>query len=291
MAPTATGVGHFAHLLKILLLVYGLFQGPIYFTRWVIAGLNYLGFHIMSKTVMDTVDIFVSRYLNPHVFLVVLLGFFIYDWDAVFLAGSSTAMLTALAEYPPRDTVESTGMKSRFHYMVKSSPQFREFLSRYLKMYLFNTGVFLLVHIFPQYKVAPILLSFFVSQALLDRIGAFYLLVVVAVLNCVDYQWLAILLTLFHGTGLLARDLVIPYFNRIPFTTFERIHWTKLREGVMWGFTLVFWMLMNVFPMASFWVFAFAQFSTGHFISTLSGVPPTRLAFYKWTQSQITWKN
>lgn len=308
---TPQGMHYLTQLLKVLLSMYVLFHGPIYLTLGVIALLNWaFGFRINSKSFMAALDLFISHYGNPQVFLIVLSGFFVFDWGEVFINGATDEYYDSLKHYPSHDSLDNLygtdrstqdrslqtnvavtpDLSTRLYYLLKELQQFRQFLKRYTNVYAYNTMVFALIHIFPHYRLTPIVLLLLVVQTLLDRIGAFPLIVMAALLNCCSYHYTGMLLSTFYGTALLSNDLVIPYFSRVAFTAYERRQWLKLREGVLWGFSLFFYLLLVFAPIALLWVFAWAQFLMGRFMCDLTDAPPrNKQLFYRWSSKQLMW--
>lgn len=289
---SVSGIVHGLSTLKMLILIHLLFQVPIYFLRGcyhIIELITGLPYHV--PRVMAQLDTLVTDYYTPHVFLMVVLGFFMMDWDGMLMAGVSPQMRDSLSRYSPEHDNYPRRWKQRLYYLLKTSPEFRQCVSRYAYHLVFASIVFALVEVIPDYKCAPVALSFLTWQWLLERLGAFPLAVVIGMLNLVDFRYQGPVVTLFAGASLLARDLLVPYFCRVPFSRYESKQWVKLREGVLWGFAVVFWCLLWRFPVACFWIYNAAQFGMGRLITRILAPPPvTKNAFYGWSTSQLVWR-
>ncbi|CAN3372064.1 hypothetical protein DIURU_001397 [Diutina rugosa] len=280
------------HTLKMSVSIHLLFQMPLYLVRG--------GYHVLEMVTgrrcpvpppMARLDTLVTDYYTPHVFLMVMSGFFVVDWDGMLVSGVTPQMKDALTSYPNEHRQYPKPWRQRLYYLLKTSPEFQQCVSRYAYHLVFASVVFALVEVIPDYKCAPVALSFLTWKWLSERLGAFPSVVVIGMLNLVDFRYQGPVVTSFAGASLLARDLLVPYFCRVPFTRYESTQWVKSREGVLWGFAVVFWCLLWRFPVACFWIYNAAQFGMGRLISRISAAPPpSKSAFYHWSTSQLVWR-
>jgi len=72
----------------------------------------------------------------------------------------------------------------------------------------------------------------------------------------------------------LVRDLLEPYFSRLPFTAEQKRRWFRDREGLLLGFG-VGWVLLVKVPLVGVLVYGIAEASTAYLITKItSPVPP-----------------
>lgn len=101
-------------------------------------------------------------------------------------------------------------------------------------------------------------------------------------------RWTMTFLAAFWGGRSLARELLMPYFNRIPFSRAERERWFSAREGIMFGFGAGFYLLLKI-PFIGVLVYGFAEASAAYLITKVSDPPPPPALLYTWTESQTLW--
>lgn len=84
------------------------------------------------------------------------------------------------------------------------------------------------------------------------------------------------------------RELLIPYFKRIPFTTTDRQHWLAAREGVIFGFGAGFFLLLRI-PYVGLLTYGVAEASAAYLITKISDPPPHPSQFMPWSEREVAW--
>lgn len=82
------------------------------------------------------------------------------------------------------------------------------------------------------------------------------------------------ILQTYFASRSLVRELLQPYFSRLPFTAEQKRRWFRDREGLLLGFG-VGWMLLVKVPLVGVLVYGIAEASTAYLITKItSPVPP-----------------
>ena len=85
-------------------------------------------------------------------------------------------------------------------------------------------------------------------------------------------------------------DLILPYFTRVKLTNREKRNWIRSREGVLFGFTLCFYLTVLRFPVAGVIIIRLSEVSLGYLLPKLSDIPPaTQSLLVTWSGTQIVW--
>ncbi|RPB21445.1 hypothetical protein L211DRAFT_840644 [Terfezia boudieri ATCC MYA-4762] len=170
---------------------------------------------------------------------------------------------------PPRVVNEKDALKPKT--LKKNSP-LKSFLLRSAKKALISLGIYLATFI-PYF--GPLVLpasSIYslnsVTGPLPAGIFAFCSLFIFS-----KSLTVRILQTYFSSRSLV-RDLLEPYFSRLPFTAEQKRRWFRDREGLLLGFG-VGWMLLVKVPLVGVLVYGIAEASTAYLITKItSPVPP-----------------
>lgn len=101
-------------------------------------------------------------------------------------------------------------------------------------------------------------------------------------------KMLVLFLAAFWGGRSLSRELLSPYFNRVPFSKAEKDQWFGARDGIMFGFGAGFYMLLKI-PFIGVLVYGFAEASAAYLITKVSDPPPPPEQLYNWTAAQTIW--
>lgn len=82
------------------------------------------------------------------------------------------------------------------------------------------------------------------------------------------------ILQTYFASRSLVRDLLEPYFSRLPFTSQQKRRWFLDREGLLLGFGIG-WVLLVKIPLAGVLVYGIAEASTAYLITKITEpVPP-----------------
>jgi hypothetical protein len=95
-------------------------------------------------------------------------------------------------------------------------------------------------------------------------------------------------LSSFWGGRSLGRELLSPYFNRIPFSAQAREQWYTNREGILFGFGCWFFLLLRI-PFIGVLVYGFAEASSAYLLTKISDPPPPPTQIMQWTDDQKLW--
>lgn len=130
-------------------------------------------------------------------------------------------------------------------------------------------------------------------------------------------NWTVKLLQTYFASRTLMRELLEPYFSRLPFSSEQKRRWFRDREGLLLGFG-VGWMLLMKIPLVGVLVYGIAEASTAYLITKVTepvpppsglGLPNEKGGFSgtetqgdglemepnevlkEWCESQTRWKN
>jgi len=81
------------------------------------------------------------------------------------------------------------------------------------------------------------------------------------------------ILQTYFASRSLVRDLLEPYFSRLPFTAEQKRRWFRDREGLLLGFG-VGWMLLVKVPLVGVLVYGIAEASTAYLITKITSPAP-----------------
>lgn len=100
-----------------------------------------------------------------------------------------------------------------------------------------------------------------------------------------------IILQTYFSTRSLTRQLLLPYFARVGsgFTAEQKAKWYRQREGVLFGFSLPFFLLMRV-PYVGVLAYGLAVASAAFLVSKITHSPPLEPVLLKdYAQNEILW--
>lgn len=86
-------------------------------------------------------------------------------------------------------------------------------------------------------------------------------------------RWMIKFLGTFWGGRSLLRELLAPYFNRLPYSKADKEHWFRAREGIMFGFGAVFYLFIRT-PFIGIVAYGIAEASTAYLITKVTEPPP-----------------
>ena len=102
--------------------------------------------------------------------------------------------------------------------------------------------------------------------------------------------YLIVFLQTYFSSRSLMRELLVPYFSRVPFTDAQKRKWFRSREGVLFGFGLGFYILIRV-PLFGVLVYGIAEASTAYLITKITDPPPIECDFETYAEDQLVWRN
>lgn len=103
-------------------------------------------------------------------------------------------------------------------------------------------------------------------------------------------KYLIIFLQSYFSSRSLMRELLEPYFARVHFTKEQKRNWFRSREGVLFGFGLGFYILVNV-PLLGVLIYGIAEASTAYLITKVTDPPPSPAQAQEYAASQQVWTN
>lgn len=99
--------------------------------------------------------------------------------------------------------------------------------------------------------------------------------------------------TYFSSRGLM-RELLEPYFARVHFTKQQKKNWFRSREGLLFGFGVGFYTLLQV-PLLGVLIYGIAEASTAYLITKITDPPPASNApsseMARYLDNQQAWRN
>lgn len=300
---------HYQKALKMLGYSLGiqlLLWSPILVLKWVLhlAKMSFTG-QEARLTISDTLASL--RFIQNHVlnlgpFVIAGMRYFRPEIDEIFLRSLQHADKTykknhpeatreyygPLVSYKEQARAYGSSGKSSWSFFSRrqdSGNDFASFLHRMATRTAFTLVMYLI-------KDIPILGSLSISSASFysfnSVVGTPAAAVVFGLGLLVPKKWLLVFLSAFWGSRSLVRELLIPYFKRLPFTTTDRQHWLAAREGVIFGFGAGFFLLLRI-PYVGLLTYGIAEASAAYLITKLSDPPPHPSQFIPWSENQVAW--
>ncbi|KAG2736311.1 hypothetical protein G9P44_000401 [Scheffersomyces stipitis] len=292
-------------IVKLSLLLYILLNGPLFITKIFFICINSLKISsINSKHILDLADYVLENIFNINIFLISLYGSYLDTTaDELFMASLNFSDSVLSSRYYANlsrfqnDTVRINSQQSagdttwqRVRFLFKRSSHFKNFLNRYFQYYLFNFGIFLLI-CYPG-KMSTVVLGLISFQVLSDKLGAVPSILLITLLNMLPCHYTAQVLITFYGSSNLSYDLLAPYFQRLNMTKYEKKQWINSRNGVLFGFGLVNYLMINTFPQFAIVLYALAQLNMAYLVTKITDVPPDQAnKLISWTSSQLLWSD
>ncbi|CUM66360.1 uncharacterized protein PRCAT00004024001 [Priceomyces carsonii] len=294
--------------IKISILIQIAINAPVFLLKWFLVTVNlFLKHKWKLNSLISDVNHFQKHVLNINVFLITLIRFFRDDLDEAFLLSlkytdevrlkkhpnePEQAYYKGLVELPKYDNERSDSkVKNRYVRLVKSkfknSTEFQAFLKRYLT----NTSINLMIYLISRMpKIGSVVMALISFQVFNDKIGTVPSSIFICLLNVLPKYYNRIILAAFWGANNTTYDLLLPYFNRVKLTKFEKDQWVKSRQGVLFGFGLCYYFLINRFPWVSILTYGFAQSSSAYLITKITDPPPAQAsALINWNPTQLIW--
>ncbi|OWB69293.1 hypothetical protein B5S33_g5305 [[Candida] boidinii] len=179
---------------------------------------------------------------------------------------------------------------------LKSINELNDFLKSYFIM-ITNSVVILILSKLP--VVGSFVIPFFTFQHLNSYIGTPYsigvLLITILFLNNHSQYDLSLI-----NSILCIRTLLIsflnPYFKKLPFNKNQKDRWINNRIGILYGFGIFFYYLINI-PFIGFVIYGLGEASSGYLITKITDEPPP-IREYKgsdinaindWIESECNW--
>ncbi|KAK7207931.1 hypothetical protein BZA70DRAFT_272528 [Myxozyma melibiosi] len=159
------------------------------------------------------------------------------------------------------------------------------FVARYVRRSVFSVGIYFLSSI-PY--VGTIILPIVSFYSFRKTVGVTPAVVVFASGLCLPRKVLTRFIAAYWGGRSLCRELLLPYFARIPFTRREREQWYHAREGVLFGFGFGFYFLLKM-PYIGVLMYGIAEASAAYLVTKVTEPPPPPSAVLEWTQTQTKW--
>ncbi|RAL10296.1 transmembrane protein UsgS [Aspergillus homomorphus CBS 101889] len=94
----------------------------------------------------------------------------------------------------------------------------------------------------------------------------------------------------YYASRSLMRELLEPYFSRVPFTHEQKKRWFADREGVLFGFAFAFTHVMKA-PFIGVLLYGVAQASTAYLVTKITDPPPSPAEKERFAETQTTWTN
>ncbi|KAJ8102500.1 hypothetical protein POJ06DRAFT_244829 [Lipomyces tetrasporus] len=194
------------------------------------------------------------------------------------LYSTSSARMLSAARAP------STGAAGDREY-VPMQNNAAKFVSRYFRRSILSVAIYFLSLIPYLGKIVLQVISFYSFR---KTVGVVPAVVVFGTATLVPKKWLTIFLAAYWGSRSLTRELLIPYFARIPFTPKQRDAWYHAREGVLFGFGFGFYFILKI-PFVGVLLYGIAEASTAYLVTKISDPPPPPTKVLDWTETQTEW--
>lgn len=103
-------------------------------------------------------------------------------------------------------------------------------------------------------------------------------------------RYLITFLQSYFSSRSLMRELLEPYFSRVPYTKDQKKQWFHDREGVLFGFGVLFFVFLKI-PLLGVLIYGIAEASTAFLLTKITDPPPPPSDGKQYAQSQVKWKN
>ncbi|KAK9456447.1 hypothetical protein V1511DRAFT_497588 [Dipodascopsis uninucleata] len=187
---------------------------------------------------------------------------------------------------PPPSTIPGEGPNSKTRRGTRrASDKATVFVRRYLRRAFISTSVYLLSHT-PYIGKLVLPLASFLSFR--KTVGLTPAIVVFGAGLFIPKKWMIMFFASYWGTRSLTRELLSPYFNRIPFNTLQKDAWFRAREGVLFGFGFGFYHLLKI-PFIGLLMYGIAEASTAYLVTKVTDPIPHPSKVFEWTTTQTKW--
>ncbi|KAK9449399.1 uncharacterized protein V1518DRAFT_415898 [Limtongia smithiae] len=160
------------------------------------------------------------------------------------------------------------------------------YLSRYLRRAIISSAAYMLSQVPYIGTIILPLISFFSFRRAVGLLPALFVFAFGALY--LSKRSLAVFLASYWGARSLCRELLTPYFSRIPFAPEQRDAWFRAREGVLFGFGFGFYYALKV-PYVGVLMYGIAEASAAYLVTKVTDPPPAPSAVLEWTGSQTEW--
>ncbi|KAH0609410.1 uncharacterized protein H6S33_012896 [Morchella sextelata] len=104
-------------------------------------------------------------------------------------------------------------------------------------------------------------------------------------------RWMVMFLQGYFASRGLMRELLEPYFSRIPFTSDQKRRWFREREGLLFGFGIGFYFLTRI-PWLGVLIYGIAEASTAYLITKVTApVPEPKDLTKEELEKLVVWEN
>ncbi|KAI5960654.1 uncharacterized protein KGF55_004547 [Candida pseudojiufengensis] len=295
---TTNNIYLFIKYLKLSVILYILLNGPQLILKVSIQYLSENGFVNFNQfEKLMKFEYFLKYFLNINIFIMSTISFFDQDLETLFLCNLKYQDLKnnqqnfenylKLSSNYKLDSSKS--WSKNVTDLLKFSREFKYFIKRYTNYFFLNCILFLSIEYLPE-RFTSLILGFISFQTFVDKVGTVLSLILVTILQMSNYHYTVLVITTFYGSWNLAEDLLIYYFNKIHFTTSEQNQWLNTRKGVLFGIGLVYYLLIQRFPLMSFIIYSNAFFNMGYFITKFSGeIPDNSKSLATWCITESLW--
>lgn len=159
---------------------------------------------------------------------------------------------------------------SGFANDVRKNKPFQAFVLRYLTRTGISMGLYLLSFLPIVGGLVFPAMSFYTFN---NVVGTPTAVAIFGVGYYLPRRWMVKFLGTFWGGRSLVRELLAPYFNRLPYTKPDRERWFRAREGIMFGFGAVFYLFIKT-PFIGVVAYGVAEASTAYLITKVTEPPP-----------------
>lgn len=251
----------------------------------------------------DTLLFFENHVFTLGYFMVSAMSYFRSGMDELFLTSiqyfdnvykqehpkSSKQYYPTLQNYHGIDVqsrITEPSLLAQIKGIYRNDRAFGKFLYRYARRSGFTLLVYALSGL-PSVGPAVIPIVAFYS---FNQVAGTPVALALFITGCtVKAQYMMVFLSTFWGGRSLVRELLSPYFLRVPFSRLDKDHWFRAREGILFGFGCGFYLLLQV-PFMGLVVYATSQASMAYLITKVSEPPPSPgPQMFKWVENEVVW--
>lgn len=248
------------------------------------------------QPVIDTCHFLEDYVLNIGLYMIMAVHYAGPDMDELFLHSlqyfdsiykskhpdSSKEYYGPLQDYTAEEVKEKVSTSGE----LLSDRKFRTYIQNYLKSSALTLALYML-------SGSPVIGSMVLPAAIFYEInkiaGSQYALTAIGIAFMTTNEHLVVFLSALWGGQSLVRELLSPYFARVPFSRTDKDYWFRAREGILLSYGFGFYWLLKT-PFLGVLIYGIAEASTAYLISKVSEPPPAPgPQLFKWVENEVIW--
>lgn len=276
--------------LKLFLKLLAYFMGfQSHKIRNILEALRFLQNHVFN---LGPVLISVFRYFRPDIDEIFMLSLkYIDQVYAKKHPGTKRDFYQQLVKYEQMNWQDFKPEDSKYDHKTSACQveRTRKSLRQFIRSYMIRTAMSLAAYSLSGVPIlGRLVLPIMTFRSLNPVIGGTAAGFLATMGLVISRKYMVIFLSSFWGGRSLARELLTPYFDRVPFSASERELWFSNREGILFGFGCGFYLLLRI-PFLGILIYGFSEASSAYLLTKISDPPPPPAQIFSWTEHQKLW--